>query len=69
VLLVPTLVDLFLPDADMQLRSKLMGWLILVSLPVFGLLALVTICVAIIMWRFPIDRARQQELRAELAAR
>jgi GPH family glycoside/pentoside/hexuronide:cation symporter len=29
----------------------------------------VTICVAIIMWRFPIDRARQQELRAELAAR
>jgi Na+/melibiose symporter-like transporter len=29
----------------------------------------VTICVAIIMWQFPIDRAKQQELRAELAAR
>jgi Na+/melibiose symporter-like transporter len=29
----------------------------------------VTICVAIIMWRFPIDRARQQALRAELVSR
>ncbi len=30
---------------------------------------LVTICVAVIMWRFPLDRARQQALRAQLAAR
>jgi Na+/melibiose symporter-like transporter len=29
---------------------------------------LVTICVAIIMWRFPFDRASQHALRAELAA-
>jgi Na+/melibiose symporter-like transporter len=43
VLLVPTLVVLLVPDVDMQLRSKLMGWLILVSLPVFGLLALVSV--------------------------
>ena len=40
VLLVPTLVDFFVPDADMQLRSKLMGWLILIALPVFCLVAL-----------------------------
>ena len=30
---------------------------------------LVTICVAIIMWRFPIDRASQQALRVELESR
>jgi GPH family glycoside/pentoside/hexuronide:cation symporter len=43
VLLVPTLVDFFVPDADMQLRSKLMGWLILIALPVFCLVALFSV--------------------------
>jgi len=43
VLLVPTLVDFLVPDADMQLRSKLMGWLILIALPVFCLVALLAV--------------------------
>lgn len=43
VLLVPTLVDFLVPDADMQLRSEFMGWLILVSLPVFCAIALFSV--------------------------
>lgn len=43
VLLVPTLVDVFVPDANMQLRSELMGLLILIALPVFCTTALFSV--------------------------
>ncbi len=43
VLLVPTIVDMIVPDAGMQLRSRLMGWLILISLPAFCIIAVMSV--------------------------
>jgi Na+/melibiose symporter-like transporter len=40
VLAIPTLVDYMNPQADMRLRSELMGWLIFISLPVLCAVAL-----------------------------
>jgi Na+/melibiose symporter-like transporter len=40
VLLVPVLVDTFTPGADMRLRAEMMGWLILISLPLLTIVAL-----------------------------
>jgi GPH family glycoside/pentoside/hexuronide:cation symporter len=40
VLSIPAMVDYFYPQADMRLRSELMGWLIFVSLPLLFAIAL-----------------------------
>jgi Na+/melibiose symporter-like transporter len=43
VLLVPVLVDTVTPAADMRLRAEMMGWLILITLPVLSILALFSV--------------------------
>ena len=43
VLMMPLLVDVFVDDATMATRAEVMGWLILVSLPVLTLVAFASI--------------------------
>lgn len=40
VLAVPAVVDAFYPEADMRMRSKIMGWLVFITLPVLFTLTL-----------------------------
>ena len=74
VMLLPVVLDQLSVNASMRDRTALMGWFVLVTLPLFTFAAvlaatsptLLLFLVFAIMWRFPLGRSTQAALRSKI---